>query len=166
MGHNEYLGWAHTVNRPDIVDIFQLQINPENPLEYYIDEKLEAFEQRHVSIKVTFWGVFWWTFEREILTSKFGPAVKFSNGNVYAISYSGVHRSALQFLRQYLAMNKARNFEEFEKAHSLMALPLFNTVYADYQGTLYFHYGAKVPARNNQYVSSFLRTKVNKQNNC
>ena len=30
-GHNERLGWAHTNNYPDLVDVYTLEINPDNP---------------------------------------------------------------------------------------------------------------------------------------
>ena len=28
VGHNEHLGWAHTLNTPDLIDIYELTINP------------------------------------------------------------------------------------------------------------------------------------------
>ena len=35
IGHNEYLGWSHTVNDPDIVDVFIEKFDDaKNPLAY------------------------------------------------------------------------------------------------------------------------------------
>ena len=30
IGHNKYLGWSHTVNSPDLVDVYKLTINKQN----------------------------------------------------------------------------------------------------------------------------------------
>ena len=36
-GTNEHLGWAHTVNYPDKIDVFELEMHPENELKYQFD---------------------------------------------------------------------------------------------------------------------------------
>jgi penicillin amidase/acyl-homoserine-lactone acylase len=36
-GHNEHVGWANTVNNPDLVDVYQLTLNPRNENQYRLD---------------------------------------------------------------------------------------------------------------------------------
>ncbi|MBN1178413.1 MAG: penicillin acylase family protein, partial [Anaerolineae bacterium] len=36
-GHNRDLGWAFTVNKPDLIDIYVLEINPDDPNQYRFD---------------------------------------------------------------------------------------------------------------------------------
>ena len=63
VGHNENLGWSHTVNSPDLIDIYELTINPKNPNQYYFDGKYENFELSEAKIKVKIWGPIKWTFK-------------------------------------------------------------------------------------------------------
>ena len=36
-GHNDSLGWSFTSNSPDLIDIYELTINPNNPIIIAID---------------------------------------------------------------------------------------------------------------------------------
>lgn len=56
LGHNHNLGWAHTVNSPDLIDIYVLEINPDNPNQYKFDGKWRDLEVSEVKIKVKLWG--------------------------------------------------------------------------------------------------------------
>ena len=44
VGFNKNIGWGATVNRPDVMDIFELTINPDNVDQYLLDDKWESFE--------------------------------------------------------------------------------------------------------------------------
>ena len=44
VGHNEHLGWAHTLNAPDLIDVYELTVNPKNNSEYLFDNEWKEFE--------------------------------------------------------------------------------------------------------------------------
>jgi acyl-homoserine-lactone acylase len=56
-GFNENLGWTHTVNHPDRLDVYQLEVNSENPLQYKVDGSWHTLEENVVKLKVKGPGV-------------------------------------------------------------------------------------------------------------
>ena len=149
VGHNENLGWSHTVNSPDLIDIYELTINPENPNQYYFDGKYENFELSEAKIKVKIWGPIKWTFKRKVYRSKHGPVIKNDHGS-FAIRYSG--HDEFRYLEQWFRMNKSKNFNDFENALKLMSIPMFNTIYADKKGNIFYVYNALFPERKDGYT--------------
>ena len=148
VGHNENIGWSHTVNSPDLIDVYELEVNPDNPKQYYIDGKAVNFEIDEAVIEVKLWGPFKWTFKREVLKSKFGPVIKNDHG-YFAIRYAGFNE--FKQLEQWFRMNKSKTFEDFENAMKIMAIPMFNTIYADYEGNTFYIYNALFPNRRDGY---------------
>jgi penicillin amidase/acyl-homoserine-lactone acylase len=148
LGHNRDLGWAHTVNSPDLVDIYVLDINPDNPNQYKLDGRWRDFDVREARIRVRLWGPFFWTVKREILWCEYGPAVRQPHG-VYAIRNAG--HGDIRQVEQWYRMNKARNFEEFKRAMEMRAIPSLNCVYADRQGNTFYLYNAFLPMRAEGY---------------
>lgn len=148
VGHNEHLGWAHTVNSPDLVDIYVLDINPENPNQYKFDGKWLDFEVRQIPIEVKLWGPARWTVNREALWSVHGPAVRQSHG-VYAIRYANM--GDVRQVQQWYEMNKATNFDQWQSAVRMRANASLNSVYADKTGTIYYLFNGKIPVRAEGY---------------
>ena len=69
------------------------------------------------------------------MKSKFGPVIKNDHG-YFAIRYAGFNE--FKQLEQWFRMNKSKTFEDFENAMKIMAIPMFNTVYADYEGNTFY----------------------------
>ena len=149
VGHNENIGWSHTVNKPDLIDVYELRLNPKNSNQYYFDGRYENFEISESSIKVKIWGPIKWTFKRKVFRSKHGPVIKNEHGS-FAIRYSG--HDEFRYLEQWFRMNKSQNFDDFENALKLMAIPMFNTIYADKEGNIFYIYNALFPKRSDGYI--------------
>ncbi|HEX6739846.1 MAG TPA: acylase [Vicinamibacteria bacterium] len=143
-GHNRHLGWAHTVNRPDLIDVYVLEINPENPNQYRFDGAWRDLEVRDAPIEVKLLGRLHWTVHREVLWSVHGPVVRRPHGT-YALRLAGY--GEVRQVEQWYLMNRARNLEEWLGAMRLQALPMFNVGYADEAGHIGYLYNAKLPRR-------------------
>ncbi|MEQ9376075.1 MAG: penicillin acylase family protein [Imperialibacter sp.] len=141
-GTNENLGWAHTVNMFDKVDVFQLQMNPSNSNEYRFDDQWLKLEKQKVKLKVKGIPI---RIGKKAYWSVYGPTVKADNGTFSVRMPALMDAKALE---EWYRMNKARNFSEFYKALSMTSLPMFNIVYADRYDTIFYVSNGKVPRRN------------------
>jgi penicillin amidase/acyl-homoserine-lactone acylase len=143
-GHNRHLGWAHTVNFPDLVDVFRLELDPADPRRYRFDGGWREMESRMVPVEVKLLGPLRWTFHREALWSVHGPVLRAPSGT-YALRIAGA--GEIRQLEQWYRMNRARTLEEWRAAVDMGALPMFNTVYADAAGHVGYFYLAALPRR-------------------
>ncbi len=147
-GHNEHLGWSFTVNSPDLLDIYVLEMNPDNPDQYLFDGEWRDLEVSQAPITVTLFGRFRWTVKREVLWSVYGPTVRQEHG-VYAIRYAGM--GEIGHVEQFVRLNKATNLAEWQAAMREGPLPMFNVGYADAAGNIYYLYNGRIPIRTEGY---------------
>ena len=147
-GHNRDIGWAFTVNSPDLTDVYLLEINPDNENQYMFDGEWRDLEVRQHPITVKLWGNIRWTVRREVLWSVYGPTVRQDHG-VYAIRYATM--GDVRLAEQFYNFNKATNLEEWQAALAAGPLPMFNAGYADKEGNIYYVYNAVMPLRSPHY---------------
>ncbi|MFL7869791.1 MAG: penicillin acylase family protein, partial [Anaerolineales bacterium] len=147
-GHNRDLGWAFTVNHPDLVDIYRLTINPDNPDQYLFDGEWRDLEVRAANLDVKLLGNLKLAVKREALWSVYGPAVRAEN-QTYALRYGDIGTAGIW--EQLYRMNKATNFREWQAAMRLLQLPMFNAAYADKDGNIYYLYNGALPIRDPNY---------------
>ena len=146
IGHNEHLGWSHTVNEPDIIDVYRLTMDdPEAPGDYRYDGGYRSTTRWTDTIEVkTEAGMEKRTFEFE--RSHHGPVVAMRDGHPLAVRMAKFEEGGQ--LEQRYAMLRAANLKQFEAALGRLAAPMFNTMYADDAGNIYYAYYGAVPRRN------------------
>ena len=143
-GHNAHLGWANTVNKPDLIDVYRLTINPQNSHQYRLDGTWRDFATSDAAIRVKLLGPLYWTVHKAVEWSAHGPVLRTDHG-VFALRYAGIGeaRQALQYYR----LDKARNQDEWRAAMALQALPSINYIYADETGAIGYVYNGLFPDR-------------------
>ncbi len=147
-GHNRDVSWAFTVNGPDLIDTFVLEINPDNPDQYLFDGEWLDLEVRQAPITVKLYGRFRWTVKRKILWSVYGPTVRQEHGT-YAIRYATM--GEVGHVEQFLRLNKADSLEAWQAAMADGPLPMFNAGYADADGNIFYVYNGRIPIRAEGY---------------
>lgn len=144
VGFSEHHGWGATVNQPDLVDIYVLDIDPEDDNRYRVDGDWLTLEEFDIPIKVLLWGWLPWTVKETGYRSIHGPVMKTDHGT-YAVRYAGMDE--IRQVEQWLAMSAARSFEEWRDALALQHIASFNFVYANADGVIHFVHNAMMPQR-------------------
>ncbi len=149
-GVNENLGWAHTVNNFDPVDVFQLQADPKKKGNYLYDGVSYPLETKKVWLHVNLAkkGKFILPVAKRVWWSKYGATLVTKRG-IFAIRLGAT--TNVKTIEQYFRMNKARNFTEFRAALDLQGAAMMTTVYGDRFDTIFCLSNGLLPMREKGY---------------
>jgi acyl-homoserine-lactone acylase len=143
-GWNEHLGWSHTVNDPDLEEIYELDLDPKRPDHYLFDGGSVALARDDIKLKVAATeGAKQRVEKRSYWHSPLGPVVHRSADRIYVLRSACYENHAAY--SQWLRMTQARNYAEFRQAVEQNAVPMFNICYADRVGNIFFLWNGTVP---------------------
>jgi len=143
IAFNDHLGWTHTVNPMDGADLYRLQLTGEG--RYRWDDSTRALETRTDTLRVRTEDGSLRTETLTIRRSVHGPVLAAEGDEALALRVAGIDASAI--VEQYWRMLTATSLDAFEAAMEMVQIPLFNTVYADRDGRIYYHFGGTIPER-------------------
>ena len=146
IGFNNFLGWTHTVNTLDNVDLYELKTSEDK---YEIDGEFREFKVDSLMVlKQEMDSLIEIPVIRKI--SEFGTIIKEEKDLAIAIKWPK-NNGNMNMLCQWRAMGEAQCLDEFKKALDINALPLFNVIYADRDGNILYHFGGNIPKKNGDW---------------
>lgn len=147
LGHNATLGWTNTVNKPDLIDIYRLRINPADRNQYWFDGAWHDLERERVWLHVKF-GPVTVPVPRMVYRAVQGPVIRNDSGT-FAVRYAGM--GDVRPVAQYYRLTRAHNWDEWRAAMKMQAIPATNFIYADKTGRIAYVYNALFPERRAGY---------------
>ncbi|MDG2153174.1 MAG: penicillin acylase family protein [Crocinitomicaceae bacterium] len=145
IGTNENLGWTHTYNYPDLIDVYELKVNPKNKNEYWYNGQWVSFDIEKVQLKMKTKLGFKLKVKKKLIWSEFGPVLKNKKGY---FSFQSNAFENISSIDEWYQMNKATNWTEFKTALQMMSIPRFNVMYADKSDSIFYMSLGKVPERS------------------
>ena len=142
LAFNDHLGWTHTVNTLDASDRYELTLQGNG---YMLDGATVPFDQNSKLIKVRQSDGTMKEEKMEIKISKHGPVVGEKGNKAWAVRVAGLENDKL--FEEYHKMISAKNFSEFEAALKMMQIPIFNLLYADKEGNIFYLFNGNLPKR-------------------
>ncbi len=146
LGNNENLGWAHTFNHLDLVDVFQLDMHPKKKNTYKFNGEWRKLEKRPVWLKVKLAKGLVFPVKRMTYWSAFGATLRSPDGNFYAVKLPANER--IRVGEQWYRMDKASNYDEFYEALQMESISMFNIIYADNADNVLYLNNCVMPKRH------------------
>lgn len=149
IGHNEHLGWSHTVNKPHVFDVYEESFDKTgDPLSYRYGG---AYRQAsvwadNIAVK-TDQGLVNRSYK--MTKTHHGPVVAKRDGKWLAVKFARFEEGGQ--IGEWYQMSKSRNLAEFRAAMSQLAVPMFNAMYADDAGNIFYLYNGAVPKRSQKF---------------
>ncbi|HVU87595.1 MAG TPA: penicillin acylase family protein [Pirellulales bacterium] len=148
LGHNEYCGWGFTTNEPSVGSSWKETFDdPDEPLNYRYDGGYRKAEEWTDTIKVKRGGSDTESIKVTLRKTHHGPILRKTGEKEYISGNIGKLYDSL-FSRQAMQMVRAKNIDDFRAAMGMLEIHLFNTVYADVHGNIYYLYNGVVPKRD------------------
>ena len=145
LGHNANLAWAMTTGAPDTADVYELTLNPENPLQYKYDDEWRDITTREISIAVKDSDPVSMT----LYFSHYGPVVAMDGGKAYALKTS--YADIVNGNEAWYELNFAKDYTGALAAMKTLTMFPQNLMVADTSGNTYYQRTGRVPHRPDGY---------------
>ena len=161
IGFNEAVGWSHTVSNSKRTVIYQLTLNPDNPLQYRWENGWRDLSSVEVSVSVkTPDGLGDKT--HAVWFSHHGPLMALpglTNDPFTVFAVRDANEANLHTFAQWQAMGSAKSMDEFINAHrSYNAMPWVNTIAASADGRAVYIDNSNVGALSEEAILSWHNT--------
>ncbi len=148
VGHNRHLAWGFTVSFADTQDFFVERLAPGDPWRTEFAGRWEQGVLHHETIRVRGRARPW--IEEVLVTPRHGPLLTptpLLPDEHRPLALKSMALESPETLAPLLALNRARDLDEFRAALSRWETPSFDTIYADVDGNVGHQVIGRVPVR-------------------
>ncbi len=159
------VAWSHTVSTGSRFTFYELELNPENPLQYIYDGEIRDIVSQSVSAKQMLDDGSLVTVDHTFYFSHYGAIVDLGtvtsllggwpNALGTLLTYRDANLDNLRGLDQWIKMAQATDLDEFKEAMRPIGIPWVNTIAVDRYGDAFYGDISVVP-----------NVSVSKYNNC
>ena len=156
IGFNKDLAWTHTVSLANRFSLYELKLNPENPLQYDYDGEWRDIESKTIEIQVLLTDGSLETRNHTFYDSHYGPVINLGGisslldgwplltGTVLAFRDANL-TSGVRGLELWIEKAKAANLDEYIEALSIIGNPVFHDLAADRHGEAFYGEISTIP---------------------
>ncbi|MEO1287114.1 MAG: penicillin acylase family protein [Chloroflexota bacterium] len=154
IGHNQSIGWGVTNVGSDVLDLYAMEFNPDNPLQYMWNGEWRDAELREevirygdggettIQVRVTHLGAI---INDNQVDEETGELLGFNNDDPLALRWTADETGTI--IQSILMLNRAQNWDEFREAIRFWDIPAQNIVYADVEGNIGYQTQGRFPIR-------------------
>jgi acyl-homoserine-lactone acylase len=138
IGFNDNIAWTHTVSQSKRMTLYTLTLDPENPLSYkFGDDYLDMTSQDYtIEVKADDGTIS--EVNRTLYSTHYGPMMSW-NYSGQVMTFRDANAGNVNIVPQWLAMNRAKNLEEFKQSFAEhQGIPWVNTIATDKTGNAYY----------------------------
>jgi len=143
-GHNERIAWGFTIFGLDQEDLYIETLNPDDPRQYRSASGWSPLREEHETIRVRDAA----DVQAVLHFTAHGPVVWEDGKRALALRWIGAEPGTAGYLGS-LSLDRARDWQEFERAMPRWKVPSENIVYADRAGNIGEHSTGLAPLRTN-----------------
>lgn len=148
LGHNDSIAWGVTNTGPDVQQLYIEKRNPDNEYEFLFEDTWEKATVIDEPINVKGKE----TIDYQVVETRHGPVVSefaHESGHDTVLSLRWTALEATTELEAIFDMNRAENWEEFEKGLEKFLVPAQNFVFAAKDGTIAYKANGNIPIYEN-----------------
>ncbi len=147
IGFNDHLAWSHTVSTAYRFTLYELTLNPANPMQYVYGTGFRDIEQVPITIDVKEADGKITQESRTLYRSHYGPMLTISASGVPVLGWTPAKAYTLRdanaendrLINQFAKWNMATSLEEFIRLHGeILGVPWVNTVASGPGGKAYY----------------------------
>jgi len=141
IGFNKDVAWTHTVSTALRFTLYELTLNPDNPLKYRYDDEYRAMNVQSVSVDVVNANGERSTEQHAVYMTHYGPVIvsdqlPWSGSTAYAIRDAVIDNT--EAAATYSALGVAKSVDDIEAAISRQGVFWTNTIATDKYGTAFY----------------------------